>query len=102
VAVYSQGASVSFSGVAATQVVSVSVDVGGSLPKGRGVSWTDELGTVTVEMLGSQPYGYGSYGTLTVSGGGLSLTGNAVCVSNSQSAQVNDVTKYSATFQLIG
>jgi hypothetical protein len=102
VAVYSQGATVTFAGVTATQVVSVSVDVGGSLPKSRGGSWTDELGTVTVEMIGGQPYGYGVYGTLTLSGGGLSLTQQAVCVSNSQSAQVNDVTKYSATFQLIG
>lgn len=101
-AVYSQGAYFSFAGAVAPQVTSISIDYGGGLPKSRGGQWSNELGTVTVEMLGGQPYGYGVYGTLTASGGGISLTHLAVCVSSSQTATVNDVTKYSATFQLIG
>lgn len=100
-AVYSQGASFSFAGVAATQVTSISIEVGGGLPKSRGGTWTNELGSVTVEMIGGQPYGYGVRGTLSASGGGISLTQMAICVSSSQSAAVNDITKYSATFQLL-
>lgn len=100
-AVYSQGASFRFDGVSATQVTSISIEYGGGLPKSRGGVWTNELGSVTVEMLGGQPYAYGSRGTLSASGGGISLTQMAICVSSSQSAAVNDVTKYSATFQLL-
>lgn len=100
-AVYSHGATFTFAGVAAPEVTSISIDVGGGLPKSRGGQWTNELGSVTVEMLGGQPYGYGVRGTLTASGGGISLTQMAICVSSSQSAAVNDVTKYSATFQLL-
>lgn len=104
-AVYSQGAGFSFNGIAASQVVSISIDYGGGLHKSRtgaAGAWSDELGTVTVEMLGGQPYAYGTYGTLSASGGGVSLTQTAVCVGSSQTAQVNDVTRYTATFQLIG
>lgn len=100
-AVYSQGASFSFAGVAATEVTSVSIEVGGGLPKSRGGTWTNELGSVTVEMLGGQPYVYGTRGSLVASGGGIGLTQMAVCVSLSRSATVNDITKYSATFQLL-
>lgn len=100
-AVYSQGATFSFNGVSASQVTSISIDIGGGLPKSRGGTWTNELGSVTVEMLGGQPYSYGTRATLSASGGGITLTQMAVCVSSSQSATVNDVTKYSANFQLL-
>lgn len=99
-AFYSQGCAVSFTGATFTEVVSVSLDRGGSLPIGRGDSYAQDAGTVTVEALGGS-YTYGAYGTLAISGGGISLTHVAVCTGVSAAAQTNDVTRYSVTFTLI-
>ena len=100
-ATYSQGCVVSFPGATFTEVVSVSVDRGGSVPIGRSASsYAQDYGSVTVEALGGS-FTYGAYGTLTISGGGVSLTEKAVCTGVSATAQTNDVTRYSVTFALI-
>ena len=100
-ATYSQGCTVSFTGATFSEVVSVAVDRGGSLPASRDSGdYTQDYGSVTVEALGGS-YTYGAYGTLSISGGGISLTQNAVCTGVSAVAQVNDVTRYSVTFELI-
>lgn len=100
-ATYSQGCTVSFTGATFAEVVSVSLDRGGSVPIGRSVSnYAQDAGSVTVECLGGS-YVYGGYGTLTISGGGISLTQTAVCTGVSATAQANDVTRYSVTFALI-
>lgn len=100
-ATYSQGCTISFTGATFAEVVSVSVDRGGSVPIGRSVSnYSQDDGSVTVEALGGS-YTYGAYGTLTISGGGISLTQTAVCTGVSATAQTNDVTRYSVTFALI-
>jgi hypothetical protein len=101
VATYSQGCTVSFTGATFTQVVSVSLDRGGSLPINRDVTtYAQDAGEVTVEALGGS-YAYGAYGTLSISGGGVSLTQSAVCTGVSAVAQTNDVTRYTITFALI-
>ena len=100
-ATYSQGCSVSFTGATFSEVVSVSMDRGGSIPIGRTFGgYAQDAGSVTVEALGGS-YSYGAYGTLTISGGGISLTEKAVCTGVSATAQANDVTRYSITFALI-
>lgn len=102
-AVYSQGCSVSFTGATFTEIVSVALDRGGSIPIGRdsnAFSYAQDAGTVTVETLGGS-YTYGAYGTISISGGGISLTHSAVCTGVSATAQANDVTRYSVTFALI-
>ncbi len=100
-AVYSQGCSVSFTGATFTEIVSVSLDRGGSVPINRdSTTYVQDAGTVTVEALGGS-YTYGAYGTLSISGGGISLTQSAVCTGVSATAQANDVTRYSVTFALI-
>lgn len=102
-ATYSQGCTVSFTGATFAEVVSVSMDRGGSVPIGRdgnAGSYAQDYGSVTVEALGGS-YTYGAYGTLTISGGGISLTEKAVCTGVSATAQTNDVTRYSVTFALI-
>jgi len=101
VATYSQGCSVMFRGSSVLEVVSVSLDRGGSTPIGRTFGgYAQDAGSVTVETLGGTAV-YGDYGTLTISGGGISLTENAVCTGVSATAQTNDVTRYSITFALI-
>lgn len=100
-ATYSQGCTVTFTGATFAEVVSVSMDRGGSVPIGRSFGgYAQDYGTVTVEALGGA-YTYGAYGTLTISGGGISLTEQAVCTGVSATAQANDVTRYSVTFALI-
>jgi hypothetical protein len=103
VATYSQGCVVSFPGATFAEVISVSMDRGGSMPIGRdsnATGYAQDYGTVTVEALGGS-YTYGAYGTLTISGGGIGLTEKAVCTGVSATAQANDVTRYSVTFALI-
>ena len=102
-AVYSQGCSVSFTGATFAEVVSVSMNRGGGVPIGRdanATSYAQSYGSVSVEALGGS-YTYGAYGTLTISGGGISLTEKAICTGVSAVAQVNDVTRYSIQFELI-
>jgi hypothetical protein len=101
VAIYSQGCSVSFEGATFTEVTSVQLDVGGGMPIGRGTAYAPSRGSVTVEALGGA-YTYGAYGQLSISGGGISLTSNAVCTGVSATAAANDVTRYSVTFDIIG
>lgn len=102
-AVYSQGCTVSFTGATFAEVVNVSTQVGNGLAQGRDSNasgYAQSYGSVTVEALGGS-YTYGAYGTLSISGGGISLTQNAVCTGVSAVAQVNDVTRYIVTFELI-
>jgi hypothetical protein len=101
VAIYSQGCTVSFTGATFQQVTSVQADIGGGLAIGRDASaYAQSGGSVTVEALGGS-WTYGAYGQLSISGGGISLTRNAVCTGVSATAAANDVTRYSVTFELI-
>jgi hypothetical protein len=101
VATYSQGCTVSFTGVTFEEVTSVQLDVGGGMAIGRGAFAYAQSGRrVTVEALAGS-WTYGAYGQIAISGGGISLTGNAVCTGVTATAAVNDVTRYSVTFELI-
>lgn len=100
-ATYSQGCTVSFTGATFAEVVGVNVTRGGGAPVGRDSTYAASGGSVSVESLGGS-YTWGAYGDLTISGGGISLTSKAVCTGVSSVAQVNDVTRYSVTFDLIG
>jgi hypothetical protein len=101
VATYSQGCTVSFTGATFTKVTDVQVDLGGGMPIGRdGSAYAQTGGSVTVEALGGS-WTWGAYGSLVISGGGISLTRNAVCTGVSSTAATNDVTRYSVTFELI-
>jgi hypothetical protein len=101
VATYSQGCTVTFPGATFTQVTDVQMDLGGGMPVGRSDSgYGQSGGSVTVEALGGS-WTWGAYGSLVISGGGVSLTRNAVCTGVSATAATNDVTRYSVTFELI-
>lgn len=99
---YSAGISVSFNGAAASEVVGISWTWGGGMPKGRSAVWTDDAGSVTVETLGAASTGaYGTRGTLVISGGGMGLTCTACCTSVSAAAELNGVTRFTSTFQVL-
>lgn len=99
---YSQGITVSFNGGAASEIVGISWTWGGGMPKGRSAVWTDDAGSVTVETLGApSTAAYGTRGSLVIAGGGMGLTCTACCTSVSAAAELNGVTRYSSTFQVL-
>lgn len=103
-ATYSSGISVTWGGVAFQEVTSLSWSWGGSLPRGRSVIWTDDVGTVTVECLGGNNTSTSEYGTrddLVISGGGSNLTCKAIYQSLTVSPELNGVTRYSVTFKIL-
>ncbi len=101
-ATYSQGCSVSFAGSSLSQLTSVQLELGGGLPVGRGDAYAPSGGSVSVEGLAPANFNWGQYGQLSISGGGISLTYNAVCTGKGATAAANDVTRYTFTFDLIG
>lgn len=102
-ATYSQGCSVSFAGFALTELTSVQLELGGGMPIDRGSGdYSLSEGSVTVEGLAPGSFNWGQYGSLSIGGGGVSLTYNAVCTGKGATAAANDVTRYTFTFDLIG
>ncbi len=103
-ATYSTGISVTWGGVAFTEVVGVPVTYAGGASRGRSVVWTDQAGAVTVECLGSANISTAEYGLrkqLVISGGGVSLTSYAVYEGFVMTPEVNGVTRYTVTFNLL-
>lgn len=101
---YSAGVSVTWNGIAFQEVTGLTWTYGGGPPKGRSVIWTDEAGTCSVECLGvnnTSTSNYGARATLSISGGGQSLTNPAVWESLSVANEVNGVTRYTVTFKLL-
>lgn len=101
-ATYSQGCTVSFAGVALNELTSVQLELGGGMPIGRGGDYAPSGGSVSLEGLAPANFNWGQYGSLSISGGGVSLTYNAVCTGKGATAAANDVTRYTFTFDLIG
>lgn len=96
------GITVTFNGSPASEVTSLAFTWGNGLTQGRGVTWVPQVGTVSVGLLGGvSTASYGVRGTLTISGGGAALTCTAVCTSVGVSAEVNDVTRYTAEFTIL-
>jgi hypothetical protein len=93
----SQGFSVSWDGSALTEVYSVTWQKGGGLPTSRDGTWSDSLGSFSVEAFAAIGATYGQRASFSVGG----LTGFAVCTGVGGSVQVNDARRYSATFQIV-
>lgn len=103
-AAVSQGVSVTWNGITFQEVTGLSWTYGGGPSKGRSVVWTDDVGSVAIECLGSNNTGIGNYGvraTLVISGGGQSLTNPAVWESLSVANELNGVTRYTVTLKLL-
>ena len=100
----SVGISVTWGGVAFAEVVDVVPQYAGSASRGRSVVWTDDVGSVTVECLGSTNVSTAEYGLrkqIVISGGGMSLTSQAVYLGFVMRPALNGVTRYAVTFQLL-
>jgi hypothetical protein len=104
VATYSTGISVTFDSVAFTEVQSLAWSYGGSLPRGRENNFNDAPGEVSITCLGTtntQLANYGKRDDLAITGGGASLTCKAVYKGIAVSPQLNGVTQYTVTFQIL-
>ena len=102
-AAFSTGITVTWRGTPFQEDVALSWSYGGS-HKGRSERWTDEAGTLTLTCLGAANTGFGEYGqrgSLVVSGGGQSLTNTAVWDSINVTSELNGVTRYTVTFNLL-
>lgn len=103
-ATYSTSVSVTWGVMPFTEVVGLDWTYGGGAPKGRSVVWTDDAGSVSVTTLAGANTSTDEYGLrkqLVISGGGQSLTSQAVWESLSVSNEVNGVTRYTVTFKLL-
>lgn len=100
----SAGISVQWDSVPFEEVTDLQVQYGGGQPKGRSTPWTDEVGTVSVACLGTTNVSTSKYGErkeLTISGGGVSLTLNAIYEQVTAQPELNGVTRFGVTFRLL-
>ncbi len=103
-ATYSTGISASFGATTFAEISDLSWSYGGSLPKGRSSTWTDDVGTVSLTCMSSTGVttaSYGSRGTLTIAGGGANLTCTAIYEGLSVTPELNGVTRYTVTFKIL-
>lgn len=103
-ATYSTGITATWGGSAFAEIVDLSWSYGGGPSKGRSVVWTDDAGSVSITCLGGANMNTAEYGLrkqLSLSGGGQSLTVNAVYESLSVKPELNGITRYTATFRLL-
>lgn len=103
-ATHSSGITVTWGGVSFSEVTDLQWSYGGGSSKGRSVAWTDDAGTVTLSCLGSSNMSTGNWGqrdTITIIGGGMDLTYKAIFEQVAASAELNGVTRYTATFKIL-
>lgn len=101
-ATYSTGISATFGSYTLLEMVGLSWNFGGGMPVGRGIVWQAVPGQVTIESL--SPITTAMYGTravLNISGGGVGLTTPAVCTDIAVTAEINGVSRYSYTFDIL-
>ena len=101
-ATYSHDCKVSFAGAPLAELTGVQLELGGGMSIGRSVAYAPSGGSVSISALATASFNWGQYGSLSISGGGVSLTYNAVCTGKGATAATNDVTRYTFTFDLIG
>lgn len=98
----STGVVFSFNGSTHGNVAALSWSWGGGYSESRSVAFKHEIGTVTISSFDAiSTTVWATAGSLVVTGGGVGLTATAVCTDVGAEAQLNGVTRYSATFQLI-
>lgn len=103
-ATYSTGITATWNGNTFAEVTDLSWTYGGSLPKGRADNWTDDAGECTLSCLsvtGVATGNYGTRGTLTLTGGGVTLTHDAIYQGISVAAELNGVTRYTVSLRLL-
>ena len=94
------------------EVTSIKVDATRGLPVARDAVWSLDLGTITIECLGSanvSPAMYGRRDVLAIEGdetgkagtGGITWYGDCIYQSYQATGKVNDVARYVVTFKIL-
>ena len=98
----SAGITVSFGGTAITKVTDLSWKLRGTSCKGRSATWTDDAGSVSVSFMGTGPgpADWMTLGALSITGGGMDLSRQAICGEVSAKASLNGITTYSIEFKI--
>lgn len=107
-ATYSTGITASWGGTPFAEIVDLQWSYGGAPSKDRlaesAQRWTDEVGSVSLTCLGTANIATAEHGSrkqLVLSGGGQSLTINAIYESLSVAPELNGVTRFTVTFRLL-
>jgi len=108
VATYSTGITATWGGTAFQEITDLQWSFGGAPAKDRlaesAARWTDDVGSVSIVCLGTANVNTAEYGKrkqIVLSGGGQSLTINAIYESLSVAPELNGVTRYTVTFKLL-
>ena len=100
---YSTGMSASFRGTSFGEVTGINVNYGGSTT-GRNTAWSADRGSISIECLSAanvSTSNFGFRGAFSISGGGVSLTGNAIYEGFSISPEVNGVTRFTVNLKIV-
>lgn len=108
-ATFSTGITATWGGAQFQEIYELALPLLGGVRKDRSEDmssqgWTDEVGDVSISAYGTANMNtqeYGKLKELVVSGGGVSLTFNAVCTAVSATPELNGVTRYTFTAKLL-
>lgn len=108
-ATYSTGITATWGGVAFSEIYDLSVSRYGNIRQDRTLNassqgWSDSAGTVSLSTYGTANMSDVEYGTrkqLSVSGGGFTLTVQAVCTAVSVAPELNGMTKFTFTAEIL-
>ena len=103
-ATYSTGMTVTFGVITFAEITSIDMDSYGDLSRGRSVDWNDSAGTVKITTLSSTGVSAANWNKkalLTISGGGMGISTNALYMGFSAAAELNGVTKHTVNFKIL-
>lgn len=106
VSVYSTGITVTWNSTTFQGVNALAWQYGGTRQdRGSAASqgWTDSPGSITFTCLGDAGIttaDFGKRGAVTVTGGGMAFSGNAIFESLQADAELNGVTRYSVSLKI--
>ena len=101
-ATFSTGISATFGSYTLLEMVGLSWNWGGGMPAGRGLVWQSSPGQVTIESLSPITTAmYGMRDVLRITGGDVDLTTPAVCTDIAATAELNGVSRYAYTFDIL-
>lgn len=102
-ATYATGVTATWDGTSFGEVTELRVTHGGSLPLARASTWTLDVGTIEISCLTTANVSsdkYGKRAAVSITGGGLNYSGNAVLEKFTLQGVANDVARYGVTLRV--
>jgi len=107
VATFSTGITVTWNSITFQEIFALSWSYGGERQdrgSGAAAGWIANPGSVTIGCFGSsgvQTSNVGKLGSLSITGGGVNASGNAVLESVNLEPELNGVTRYTVTLKVV-